>query len=400
MEWNPHLHDVAVALETAARLEHQVGTAVRVPASLRESATPAAGRAHPFHHRPVHLHAEGVHGTHERLPAVAEGAEKELHVVIGVDPVAIGERGLHAAGDRLRAHANVQIPVIRPWPPPQGRCRRCRARGRLRVHRRLRWFSRRQSRQRAPHGDSDLRAGLSVWLARRAVGDTARIARVDLLQPRTWLCAVQHALDAPQPVLRAVFARRRRRAVERRGVLGRTPQAPRPGGRRVARHRAVDRTEPRATAQLRGRALACRVPVPGRRRSAHRATHGRHGAESGRHRRGVSVCSAGRHYRDQNQAGVDHYSERCLARIWRAERFSWWLTALMHTFPDTDAFGHTIRAAELGYVVRSKAASTSLARHYVGLPLDLLNGARRSSSLDARASPRAPGLRAPHGFDE
>ena len=43
----------------------------------------------------------------------------------------------------------------------------------------------------------------------------------------------------------------------------------------------------------------------------------------------------------------------------------------MHTFPDTDAFGHTIRAAELGYVVRSKAASTSLAEHYVGLPLDL-----------------------------
>jgi p-hydroxybenzoate 3-monooxygenase len=76
------------------------------------------------------------------------------------------------------------------------------------------------------------------------------------------------------------------------------------------------------------------------------------------------------HYRDHSQAGVDHYSQRCLARIWRAERFSWWLTALTHKFPDTGAFGQKIQAAELGYLVRSQAASTSLAENYVGLPMD------------------------------
>ncbi len=76
------------------------------------------------------------------------------------------------------------------------------------------------------------------------------------------------------------------------------------------------------------------------------------------------------HYRDHSHAGVDHYSQRCLARIWRAERFSWWLTAQMHKFPDTGAFGQKIQAAELGYLVRSKAASTSLAENYVGLPMD------------------------------
>ena len=65
-----------------------------------------------------------------------------------------------------------------------------------------------------------------------------------------------------------------------------------------------------------------------------------------------------------------HYSQRALARIWKAERFSWWLTSLMHQFPDTGSFGQKMQQAELAYLVSSQAAMTALAENYVGLPLD------------------------------
>jgi p-hydroxybenzoate 3-monooxygenase len=67
--------------------------------------------------------------------------------------------------------------------------------------------------------------------------------------------------------------------------------------------------------------------------------------------------------------GVDNYSATCLARVWKAVRFSWWFTLLMHKFPDTGGFGQKVQEAELDYLVNSTAASTSLAENYVGLPL-------------------------------
>jgi p-hydroxybenzoate 3-monooxygenase len=76
------------------------------------------------------------------------------------------------------------------------------------------------------------------------------------------------------------------------------------------------------------------------------------------------------HYAERSDAGIDSYSQRCLRRIWRAERFSWWFTSLMHKFPETGTFGQKIQAAELDYLVNSVAASTALAENYVGLPLD------------------------------
>jgi p-hydroxybenzoate 3-monooxygenase len=76
-------------------------------------------------------------------------------------------------------------------------------------------------------------------------------------------------------------------------------------------------------------------------------------------------------YAEKSAAGIDTYSQRALARIWKAERFSWWLTSLMHKFPDTGAFGQRMQEAELEYLVNSTAASTVLAENYVGLPLDL-----------------------------
>ncbi len=75
------------------------------------------------------------------------------------------------------------------------------------------------------------------------------------------------------------------------------------------------------------------------------------------------------HYLDRSAAGIDSYSERCLRRVWRAERFSWWFTSLMHQFPEAGGFGQKVQEAELDYLIHSNAAATALAENYVGLPL-------------------------------
>jgi p-hydroxybenzoate 3-monooxygenase len=75
------------------------------------------------------------------------------------------------------------------------------------------------------------------------------------------------------------------------------------------------------------------------------------------------------HYREKSDAGLDTYSQRCLSRIWKAERFSWWFTSLMHRFPGEGEIAMKFQQAELDYLVNSTAASTSLAENYVGLPL-------------------------------
>ena len=76
------------------------------------------------------------------------------------------------------------------------------------------------------------------------------------------------------------------------------------------------------------------------------------------------------YYQDKTEAGIDSYSERCLKRIWRAERFSWWFTQLMHRFPDDGAIVAKFQEAELDYLLNSEAGSRSIAENYVGLPLD------------------------------
>jgi p-hydroxybenzoate 3-monooxygenase len=76
------------------------------------------------------------------------------------------------------------------------------------------------------------------------------------------------------------------------------------------------------------------------------------------------------YFRDGSSAGIDAYSERCLRRVWKAERFSWWFTSLMHKFPETGDFGQRMQHAELEYLVGSSAASTALAENYVGLPME------------------------------
>jgi p-hydroxybenzoate 3-monooxygenase len=75
-------------------------------------------------------------------------------------------------------------------------------------------------------------------------------------------------------------------------------------------------------------------------------------------------------YYGGSEQGIDTYSQRCLRRVWKAERFSWWMTSLMHRFPDNGEFGQKIQHAELDYLVGSHAASTALAENYVGLPFE------------------------------
>jgi len=73
------------------------------------------------------------------------------------------------------------------------------------------------------------------------------------------------------------------------------------------------------------------------------------------------------HYREGTDAGLEAYSARALARVWKAERFSWWMTLLLHRL-DMDSFGRRIQRAELEYLFSSQAAMTALAENYVGLP--------------------------------
>ena len=75
-------------------------------------------------------------------------------------------------------------------------------------------------------------------------------------------------------------------------------------------------------------------------------------------------------YKHGNKQALGEYTERCLRRIWKCQRFSWWMTSMLHRFPNEDSFSHHIHLAELDYLTSSRAASTTLAENYVGLPFD------------------------------
>ena len=73
-------------------------------------------------------------------------------------------------------------------------------------------------------------------------------------------------------------------------------------------------------------------------------------------------------YREKSSAGIDHYSARSLARVWKAERFSWWMTTMLHRLPESSGFDRRLQHAELDYLVSSPAAAMAMAENYVGLP--------------------------------
>jgi p-hydroxybenzoate 3-monooxygenase len=75
-------------------------------------------------------------------------------------------------------------------------------------------------------------------------------------------------------------------------------------------------------------------------------------------------------YKDGSEDLLDDYSRKALARVWKAERFSWWFTGITHRFPDRNAFDRKMQVAELDYIRHSHAAQITVAENYVGLPLE------------------------------
>lgn len=77
-------------------------------------------------------------------------------------------------------------------------------------------------------------------------------------------------------------------------------------------------------------------------------------------------------YREGRRELLERYSEVCLRRIWKAERFSWWMTSMLHKFPDTDPFSERMQQTELDYFVGSEAGRKTIAENYVGLPYEAI----------------------------
>lgn len=75
-------------------------------------------------------------------------------------------------------------------------------------------------------------------------------------------------------------------------------------------------------------------------------------------------------YKSGKRNLLEDYSKTCLRRVWKVQRFSWWMTSMLHLFDTDNAFDQRRRLAELDYVTSSRAASQSLAENYVGLPME------------------------------
>jgi p-hydroxybenzoate 3-monooxygenase len=74
------------------------------------------------------------------------------------------------------------------------------------------------------------------------------------------------------------------------------------------------------------------------------------------------------HYQKRDDAGLEGYSQKALARVWKGQRFSWWMTTLLHRFPYSSAFDRRLQETDLAYLFSSQKALASLAENYVGLP--------------------------------
>jgi p-hydroxybenzoate 3-monooxygenase len=84
----------------------------------------------------------------------------------------------------------------------------------------------------------------------------------------------------------------------------------------------------------------------------------------------VLAQALGDFYENGKTQILEKYSDICLRRVWKVQRFSWWMTSLLHRFADASAFDHKRQVAELDYVTSSRAAAQTLAENYVGLPME------------------------------
>ena len=86
----------------------------------------------------------------------------------------------------------------------------------------------------------------------------------------------------------------------------------------------------------------------------------------------VLACALGEFYASGSPRLLDRYSDICLKRVWKAQRFSWWMTSMLHRFRDHTPFERQMQLAELDYVTGSHAGMTTLAENYVGLPFEVI----------------------------
>jgi p-hydroxybenzoate 3-monooxygenase len=84
----------------------------------------------------------------------------------------------------------------------------------------------------------------------------------------------------------------------------------------------------------------------------------------------VLARALGEYYASGRQDLLEAYSKTCLRRVWKVQRFSWWMTSMLHLWENENAFDHRRQLAELDYVTSSRAASQTLAENYVGLPME------------------------------
>ena len=110
--------------------------------------------------------------------------------------------------------------------------------------------------------------------------------------------------------------------------------------------------------------------VPRRRCRAHRAADRRQGIEPGGCGRARARAGADGVLCSGRRSLLNNYSKTCLRRVWKVQRFSWWMTSMLHRFDTENPFDRRRQLAELDYVTSSRAASQTLAENYVGLPME------------------------------
>ena len=182
------------------------------------------------------------------------------------------------------------------------------------------------------------------------------------------LCSMRS--PTPQPLLSAMPLDERVEDWPDDALLGRAAPAPRPdAAEAVVAGPSIEKID-RAPAQLRRRADALRPAVPRRRRGAHRAADRRQGPQSRRQRRVLSLRGAARaSTASGSDAGLDALFRARAGAGLEGERFSWWMTTLLHRFPDDDAFAASMQRGRARLSRRlAGARSTALAENYIGLP--------------------------------
>ena len=187
--------------------------------------------------------------------------------------------------------------------------------------------------------------------------------------------AASRCTACARPEITRLYLQVPRRTTDRRRLAGRArlgraaAPASRPTGSPLNEGPVLEKGVT-ADAQLRRRAHAARPAVPGRRRRAHRAADRRQGHEPrDRRRRACSRRAArGACARRTSATCSTRYSATCLRRVWRAEHFSWWMTSMLHVCPGDDRSSGGCSCPSWRTRRASRAAATSLAENYVGLP--------------------------------